>query len=397
MNPTLKGSHADVEVRPLQGRNVLLSCSGGGAQMLCVFALPPAIVRVPSGDSERLEEAYQLGLLQGRERLIGRAARSGLARVAQYRFVQGERLRAVVRGRARRAAVVHELVVRPKTPERRGANHVLRGLAAVLDEAVARADVVEQEVAERVNDLIRERGGNDERAAVDDRAFGRGRHRARVADRTTERVEERRAGVCRVVLNQSVVAGRGAERTHEARKRLYVLLAVFAAVDARVTGAGLVVRHRVEGRDGAAERRVLTQVEAVRDAHLVQVRVGREREKARVLVLVAEAAEARLVRRFEHVHLNGRAAHGCGLRGAYRDQGQVADGLDEAVAEEVERGAEGSHRLALILRVGGEVAAAVAGGGEQGRVCAVGRDGPDVLACAAVAAEGDGRVVGCPS
>src|SRR4051794_39952813 len=47
MNPTLKGSHLDVAVRPFQGRKYSLSCSGGGAH--CRSLCPRLLSLSPSG------------------------------------------------------------------------------------------------------------------------------------------------------------------------------------------------------------------------------------------------------------------------------------------------------------------------------------------------------------
>jgi len=59
-------------------------------------------------------------------------------------------------------------VVRAHAPQRNRAQLVGRARTAVLYDAVAGADVVEQEVAVGVNDLVAEGGRNRERAAVDD-------------------------------------------------------------------------------------------------------------------------------------------------------------------------------------------------------------------------------------
>src|SRR6185436_15521490 len=75
-------------------------------------------------------------------------------------------------GERQRRGVVHEAVVRPQAPQRRRSQFV-RGRGCLHD-AVAGADVVQQEVAERVNRLVAERGGHDERPAVDGRPGGGG-------------------------------------------------------------------------------------------------------------------------------------------------------------------------------------------------------------------------------
>ena len=59
--------------------------------------------------------------------------------------------------------------------------------AAVLDDAVTRPDVVQQEVGERVDDLVAQRVGDPERAAVDQGPRSRGDDRRRVAHGAADR------------------------------------------------------------------------------------------------------------------------------------------------------------------------------------------------------------------
>src|SRR5947209_2481229 len=134
-------------------------------------------------------------------------------------------------------AVVQQAVARPHAPQRRGAYLRPRRLPAVLDYPVARPHVVQQEVAERLDDLVAERCGDAERPAVDDRA-GRGCHHLRdVADAATEGhtghvVEEGLAGVD-VRLENTLdvrVLRRGRGRTLELCVGRGVLVCVYVDV-----------------------------------------------------------------------------------------------------------------------------------------------------------------------
>src|SRR5262245_66554653 len=93
-------------------------------------------------------------------------------RVALDRIVEGER-----------QPVVHQLRTRADAPQRRSSQHVPCACAAVLDDPVARPDVVQQEVAERADGLIAQSRRDNERALVDHRARRSGVYRGRMTDR----------------------------------------------------------------------------------------------------------------------------------------------------------------------------------------------------------------------
>src|SRR5690349_2011989 len=77
---------------------------------------------------------------------------------------------------------VHQPVAAADAPQRCGAQHVGRTLPGVLNDAIARADVVECEVAEWMDDLVAESGWDRERAAIDRGARSGSRERARMAN-----------------------------------------------------------------------------------------------------------------------------------------------------------------------------------------------------------------------
>src|SRR2546423_5242955 len=143
---------------------------------------PQRVWKSPPVGSERLEEGYELVLLRRRESAVVVDDERRLTRVAQYRVV-------AVCG----LAVVHQTTARAHAPERRGAHEGGRCLTGVLNNAIARADVVHQEVAERVDVLVAECGGDGERSAAHKCARPRGRGFADVAEGAAPPVEEGRA------------------------------------------------------------------------------------------------------------------------------------------------------------------------------------------------------------
>src|SRR5258708_34959211 len=73
-------------------------------------------------------------------------------------------------------------------------------------DAVAGADVVQQKISDRVEQLPAEGGRNRECAAVDGSPGGGGRERAHVTGRAADLVEQRRPGARRLSLGQQRVA-----------------------------------------------------------------------------------------------------------------------------------------------------------------------------------------------
>ena len=78
------------------------------------------------------------------------------------------------------------------------------------------------------------------------------------------------------------------------------------------------------------------------DAHLVEIRVGGERLQAGVLILPAEATDARRTVGLEHRHHDRRSPYRGRLRVADREQSLVGDHFDEACAQSIGRDAEGA-------------------------------------------------------
>src|SRR6185295_8011955 len=129
----------------------------------------------------------------------------------------------------------HEAALRPDAPKRdRGCREpvVDSSLAAYSG---ARADVVQREVAERVNDLASQRHGYDERSAVDYRSSRRSREIACVAHRTSNIGEQRGAGV---YISRDWPAPGSPQSSHEIREGPDVFVAVVFGISYRVERSG---------------------------------------------------------------------------------------------------------------------------------------------------------------
>src|SRR5262249_5913569 len=133
---------------------------------------------------QRIQERNELILLRGRQAAIIVNHVHSLIAVTQDRVVAGKLL-----------AVVHQAVMRTYSPQRRSAHHIGCALSAVLDDAIAGSDIVQQEIAVRMDDLAAQLGRHGEGAAIDDGACRSGCDRGYVADVATDRTEELRAGL----------------------------------------------------------------------------------------------------------------------------------------------------------------------------------------------------------
>src|SRR5262245_3472391 len=124
--------------------------------------------------SKCLQECNEI-VLAGSAQCIVEVPREGSActGVALNGLVEGER-----------EAVVHQLGTCPDTPERRRPDHVARGLAPVLNDPIARSDIVQEEIAEWADNLVAESGRNPHGAPIDEGACRSSSDRRSVTDRT---------------------------------------------------------------------------------------------------------------------------------------------------------------------------------------------------------------------
>src|ERR1700682_1633569 len=107
---------------------------------------------------QRIEEGEQLQLLNGAQVAEAPGHVPRLAEVACDRVLQRQR-----------SEIVHIPRSRAQTPQCGRAQLVGGILRWSLHDAVTRLDVMQQEVAERMNDLVSQRLRHDKRATVDDR------------------------------------------------------------------------------------------------------------------------------------------------------------------------------------------------------------------------------------
>src|SRR5712671_3932934 len=87
--------------------------------------------------------------------------------------------------------VVHELRSRSKSPQRHCANFVLRIGRTVLHDSIARADVMQQEIAEGMELLASDRSRKNVGSTVNGSARRRGRHGLDVTVRAADLLEDR--------------------------------------------------------------------------------------------------------------------------------------------------------------------------------------------------------------
>ena len=194
-------------------------------------------------------------------------------------------------------------------------------------DAVAGADVVQQEIAERVERLRAERRRDRERAAVDRGAGGGGRQGADVTDSAPDPVEQSRPALrLRGRGEQRVARGsfRGPDKAGEA---VHIRQPIGAR---RIVGLG----------GGVAAIRDFVGEEPSGDPHFVQVRVARKRQQTGMLILPAEPPHPRLPGRLDDGHVQRLAADlavgGPALRAGDPAQRLVGHRFHEAVAQEIE-------------------------------------------------------------
>ena len=217
----------------------------------------------------------------------------------------------------RRAAVVKQGPAQSQPPERRGANLLRKGLA--LPDAVARADVVQQQVREQRN-----------RPPVERRMGARARgQRRNVAGGTAYR------GIYLLADTDGIVDSGSIHRRQEAHEGLEVVDAALAGgAIAQIFGIG----HRIAPphlglRD--AERR-LVRKQIVGDPHFVAIGVSAKTDQRRVLRFPAEPPDA-LLTGFDVRDQGGPAADSVAveiLRILEIDQRLIRNRFDQPGSEE---------------------------------------------------------------
>src|SRR3984893_8462012 len=158
--------------------------------------------------------------------------------------------------------VMQELGACSKSPQWHRANLVLRIGRTVLNDSIARADVVQQEVAERMKlhppNGIRQNVG----AAVNGGARWRSGQSLDVTARAADLFEDRLPLHC---LGGDGASGRNLECPHECGERVDVLISCRWNGIVGLWDAGWL-----------ANQRSLSRIQSIRDAHFVHVGVASE-------------------------------------------------------------------------------------------------------------------------
>src|SRR5580692_9128052 len=221
--------------------------------------------------------------------------------------------------------------------------HHLKNLLAVvlrnrLQNSVARANVMHQEVSVRMKCDRAECGRNRERSTIDFRSSWSGRHVLGVASLAPDLLEQLQASVRRSGARDLSIARGRFRSSHKPGEVVNVGEAVWP-------------RGVVRLRSGVTELGDFVRLQAVCDAHLIQVCVAGERQQARVLVFPAESAYAHLPRRFHDGYTENLAANFPARRFALLlgkvDERLVCNSLDEPISQQVERKTKRSDRLRL--------------------------------------------------
>src|SRR5262245_18916437 len=121
---------------------------------------------------ERIQKRHEVGPLS-RVQLVELVSyeRAADAGVTLYRIVDSTR-----------QPVMHQLGAHAETPQQKSSHHVPRACAAVLDDPVARPDVMQQKVAEQTDSLVAKSRRDSERTTVDHRARSSNDNRRRVTE-----------------------------------------------------------------------------------------------------------------------------------------------------------------------------------------------------------------------
>ncbi len=136
-------------------------------------------------------------------------------------------------------AVVHKSGAGAQSPQRRSSYFIAWRLASVLNDSVTSADVVQQKIAERVNDFVSERGRYFEFPAVDRRAGVHCRYRRNVTDGATRNLKQLRADKSIGSVREFQIAWWCFGRAHEIGKQFDVVSVVFGIRN------GVVISDRV--------------------------------------------------------------------------------------------------------------------------------------------------------
>ena len=210
-----------------------------------------------------------------------------------------------------------------ESPERHGTQFVGRILRRILDDPVAGCDVVEQEVAVRMNDLISQGLWDGECSAVDDSSRRGGNDGADMAGGAADPLEQ----------GLAFLGGRSCRKNRITRRDFRTTDELSEVVNVRQTE---IVRSILRIRRDFADSCHIFRTQTVCYSHFIQVGIADEGEQAAVLILPAKAADTRLSGRFQNRNFDGFAMNSASadFNLVLRDslQSTIVDGLDKSVA-----------------------------------------------------------------
>src|SRR3981189_1806614 len=113
---------------------------------------------------------------------------------------------------------MHQAIASPHAPKRCGAHFVGSVLGTVLDDSIASPEVVQQEIAEGMNDLAPEGIRNSESASIKHRSCRGGCDGSNVTGGATDFEEDLLTGLCVGRCEQIGIYGRSLRSSHERGK-----------------------------------------------------------------------------------------------------------------------------------------------------------------------------------
>src|SRR5271166_2988506 len=182
---------------------------------------------------------------------------------------------------------MHETSLLTQTPQGSRSQFVGCVLRSNLNDSIACADVMQQIVSERMDDLVAQGLWNRKRATIHNRSSGRSDDGFYMAGAATQPPEK----VLTLESSRSCCKRYVARWNHGAAYELSKVVDVSQAK---------VIRLIFRVSRGLENRSDVFGAQPVRDSHLVEIGVGNKREQAAVLVLPSEASDAGLSRSLEN-------------------------------------------------------------------------------------------------
>src|SRR5271166_2571399 len=232
---------------------------------------------------------------------------------------------------------MHETSLLTQTPQGSRSQFVGCVLRSNLNDSIACADVMQQIVSERMDDLVAQGLWNRKRATIHNRSSGRSDDGFYMAGAATQPPEK----VLTLESSRSCCKRYVARWNHGAAYELSKVVDVSQAK---------VVWLIVNARRGVKNLGNLRRTQPVRDSHFVEVGIRNKREQAAVLILPAEASDTGLSRSLENGGLHNLPVNSSftqrRLPFCNRNKSAVVNGFHKSIPKCV----EGSAQCADIFR-----------------------------------------------